>query len=420
MKLEILSTGDEIRSGAVIDSNSAYIAQQLENAGFFTARHTCVGDDLQTIVSILKEISGRCDVAIVTGGLGPTEDDITAEAAAYAANKKLALDKEAEKQIQRILKKINREMNPSNLKQAMLPEVSTRIDNLFGTAPGFMLAIGKTFFYFLPGVPFEMKKMLPQVIGHIKETLSEDKEITKTVTLKTFGLAESSVNEMLKDLFAKFGTVKIGLRAVFPEIHIKLYGRSEDEKKLSNEIETAKKNIMERIGKYLFSEDESKLEEIVGRMLTEKKATLATAESCTGGLLADRLTNVPGSSDYFLFSGVTYANEAKMKVLGVSPETLEKYGAVSVETVKEMALGAKRVSGADYTISISGIAGPGGGSDEKPVGTVCIAVATPDNPDKPEAKKYTLPFKDRLMNKKLFSTIALERLRIKLTTALTT
>jgi nicotinamide-nucleotide amidase len=408
MIAEILSTGDEIRTGAVADTNAAYIAAKLEIEGFFVARHTCVGDDKKTITAALKEISDRCDFAVVTGGLGPTVDDLTAEAAACAVNTKLIFDKDALENIKKILKSINRDLNPSNKKQAMLPETAKQIYNHFGTAPGFIMKIGKATFFFLPGVPFEMKKMLETAVEHIKNITNSKCYHSKIITIKTFGKPESEVNELLLNFSKHFNSIKLGLRAIFPEIHIKLYAKNENLEQLEYELKRAEKWIMEKIGKYVFSKDGSSMQEAIAKLLIKNKATIAVAESCTGGLISNMLTNVSGSSAYFLFSGVTYSNESKINILGVSENTIKKYGAVSVETAKEMAIGAKRVSGSDYAISTSGIAGPTGGTIEKPVGTVCIGIATPEDT---YGFKFNFIFKERLMNKKIFAVAAIDRLR---------
>ncbi|MBN2402558.1 MAG: competence/damage-inducible protein A [Spirochaetes bacterium] len=416
MKAEIFSTGDEIRSGALIDSNTAYIAEKLEENGIEVMRHISCGDDLQVLVEIIREIGGRADIAVVTGGLGPTTDDLTSEAAAKAAGVKLVLDQESLTHIRAMFKKFNRPMSPSNEKQAMFPEGSSVLKNPAGTAPGFSIKIGKCTFFFMPGVPFEMKKMLSD---HVLPALLQLQEgirkysIVRTIT--TFGLGESIVGEKVADIVNEFKDIKLGLRATFPEIHVKLYLRGEDEKKMNETLGYAVNRIVDRIGPNIISINGNPMEKAVGELLGTKSATLAIAESCTGGLIADLITGVSGSSDYFLFSGVTYSNESKIKILGVNPETLKQHGAVSIETAREMAEGARRVSGADYAVSTSGIAGPDGGSEEKPVGTVCIGLAAPHGST---AKKWTSPYGNlsasygsRERNKRWFAMMALEMLR---------
>ena len=411
MKAEILATGDEILTGAVIDSNSAYIAQKLEEAGIEVVRHSCVGDDIESIAAILKEISTRADLTVVTGGLGPTLDDITAEAAAKAAVVELVFDREAMFCIENFLKTQKREVIASNKKQAMVPEGAECMFNYVGTAPGFVLKIGRCLFFFIPGVPYEMRWMLADGVLPWIDKLQKEKNFSLVKTISTFGLAEAAVNERLVGLAEEFPGIRLGLRAKFPVIYVKLYVRNKDEDRANILLEKASESVLNKIGKCAFSTDGKSMEAVAGSFLCKKKATIAVAESCTGGLISHLLTNVPGSSDYFLFSGVTYSNKAKIKVLGVSEATLKKYGAVHEETAKEMADGVRRVAGATYGISTTGIAGPGGGTVEKPVGTVCIGIAAPDSV---EGYRFNFQFNERLRNKKIFAITALDLLRRKL------
>jgi len=409
MQAEILATGDEIRSGALVDSNSAYIAEELEENGIEVMRHTSVGDDLGILGATLREIGDRVDVAVVTGGLGPTVDDLSAEAAAKAAGVQLVFDRAAMRKVESFFKKFNRPMTASNRKQAYLPGGCEILHNPVGTAPGFALPIGRCRFFFLPGVPYEMKRMLTeQVLPRIR-TLQGDVAMHSQVrTITTFGLPESLAGEKVAGVEAAFPRVKLGLRAHFPQIQIKLYGRDSDAAALSQRLEAAGRWAIERLGGHVVSENGEAMEAVVGKLLVEKSATLALAESCTGGLVANWLTNVAGSSAYFLFSAVTYSNPAKMDVLGVKPQTLEHHGAVHEETAREMAEGARRVAGATFGLSTSGIAGPDGGSDEKPVGTVCIGFA---GPGRSFGRRLYFPFGRRLMNKKIFAMAALDILR---------
>ncbi len=409
MKAEILATGDEIRSGALVDTNSAHISQRFEEAGISIVRHSCVGDDPDILVSILKEISSRTDVCIVTGGLGPTSDDITAQSAAKAAGVKLVLNDEALSSVEEFFKTRKRLFSESNKKQALLPESAECLNNPVGTAPGFFLKIGRCRFFFLPGVPYEMRKMLSDIVlPRIEDLQGNVRTFCPKRTISTFGLTEAAVNEKLIGFSDIFKELKLGLRAKFPVIQIKLYGNGEDESYLNELLEKASTWISQKIGKRIVSISGSSMESVVGDLLCRKKATLAVAESCTGGLISHLLTNVPGSSDYFLFSGVTYSNEAKIRVLGISSSTLNRYGAVHEETAKEMAKGAQRISGATYGLSTTGIAGPDGGAENKPVGTVCIGLATPDTV---LANRFHFSFFNRLMNKKIFAMTALDLLR---------
>ncbi|CAN2039974.1 CinA-like protein [Candidatus Magnetomoraceae bacterium gMMP-15] len=412
MKIEILATGDELRTGALIDTNSAYIADKLEQLGFEISRHSCVGDDMNALVSILNEIGSRANAAIVTGGLGPTIDDLSSEAAAIASEVPLIMNAKALKNIEAFFKKLNRPMNSCNKKQAFFPKNSEILNNPIGTAPGFSCLIKKCRFFFIPGVPVEMRKMLKeQVMPCFKKLYAKDQDISIIKTFVTFGAGESNLNEYLIDFPKHFPEVKLGTRAKFPEVQIKIYSRGKDEKKVQKLIDNASAFIMKRIEKWVFSTNGESMEMVVGRLLRENKASLAIAESCTGGLIANLITSVPGSSDYFLFSGVTYSNEAKESILGVSHETIEKYGAVSKETVKEMAMGALKAAGSTYAIATSGIAGPGGGTPDKPVGTVCVGIAGPDGV---ETNRFYFSIGSRIRKKEIFAMAAMDCLRRKI------
>jgi nicotinamide-nucleotide amidase len=409
MNVEILITGDEIRSGTLIDRNSAYIAMKLEEAGFNVVRHTCVGDNVEDLALILQEIGSRSDAALVTGGLGPTPDDLTAQAAATSIGVDLVLNLPALHGVERYFKTRNRMMPDSNRKQAMLPRGADLILNPMGTAPGFMLRINRCMFFFLPGVPIEMQRMLSDtVLADLKALRGDVSEFRMLKTISTFGLTESATAERMSDISGMFPEITIGYRAKFPEIQIKLYGRGKDKDFLRQCMVKAGSAVLEEIGDNVFSEDDTPMEAVVGKLLLKKNATLSVAESCTGGLISHLLTNVPGSSNYFVFSGVTYSNEAKQKVLGVSPEVLEHFGAVHEKTAKEMAAGVRRIAESDYGLATSGIAGPDGGTDEKPVGTVCIGLATRQST---LGFRFFFPFNSRWRNKKIFAMKALDILR---------
>jgi competence/damage-inducible protein CinA-like protein len=409
MRIEILVTGDEIRTGAVIDSNSTHMAQVLLENGFSVLRHSCVGDNMDHIVSILHEIAGRADAALVTGGLGPTSDDLTAQAAAKAAGVDLVLNLHALESMERFFKARQRVMPGSNKKQAMMPSGAEPVFNPLGTAPGFILKIDGCLFFFMPGVPAEMHGMLSDaVLPRLEKMQGPRTEFNMLKTISTFGLGESAAAEKVAGVCDMFPEITLGFRAKFPEIQIKLYGRGINKETLGRHISTAAGAVFDSLRDFVFSMDGSPMEEVVGRLLLEKKATLAVAESCTGGLISHMLTNVPGSSNYFLFSGVTYSNEAKENVLGVSLETIQRFGAVHEETAKEMAAGVRRIAGSDYGLATSGIAGPEGGTAEKPVGLVCIGLA-----DEKSARGYRFfyPFNNRSRNKMVFSVKALDLLR---------
>lgn len=410
MLAEILSTGDEVLSGAVVDSNAAFIAEALESIGYTVSRHTCVGDDVDTIAGALREIAGRSDIALVTGGLGPTADDLTAEAAARAAGTTLAEMPQALAQVERFFQSKGLKMSPANRKQAVLPVGATVIENKEGSAPGFCITIETCRLYFLPGVPREMKPMLERhVLTDLQQRHRDRGTAHRVDVVTTFGLPESVVGEKLNGLVPADMHVRVGLRVLFPEIHIRLYGHGDRRDQVDEQIQQIKESIRQRFGKRVLSTDGAPLPEVLGHILLAREATLAVAESCTGGLMAKQLTDVPGSSGFFLLSAVTYANTAKMAVLDVTTDTLQTYGAVHEATAREMAEGARRVAGSDYALSTTGIAGPDGGTAEKPVGTVCIGLATPQGTT---TFRYVFPFGDRDLNRRIFAAMAFDRLRL--------
>ncbi len=409
MRAEILSTGDEVRSGAVVDTNAAFMAEALESHGIAVCRHTTIGDDVGLIAEALQAIAGRVDMALVSGGLGPTADDVTAEAAAQAAGVRLVELPDALVQVERFFTSRGLAMSPANRKQALLPEGAAMLDNPEGSAPGFRMMIGSCRFYFLPGVPREMKPMLARhVLPDVEKGHRTDGMVHRVAVVTTFGLPESVVGEKLQDLAPMDDRLRIGLRVLFPEIHVRIYGHGHQPDSLEEAMRQLTDTIRGRLGKRVLSVEGDSLPKVLGKMLIARKASLALAESCTGGLLAKQLTDVPGSSGFFRLSAVTYANEAKIAVLGVAPETLQRHGAVHEATAREMAEGARRVAQADFALSTTGIAGPDGGSPEKPVGTICIGLATPEQCF---TYRYVFPFGDRDLNRRIFTAMALDRLR---------
>ncbi|MBF0411434.1 MAG: CinA family nicotinamide mononucleotide deamidase-related protein [Desulfamplus sp.] len=447
MRAEILSTGDEVLWGDIDDTNSSWLSRKLREYDIEIVRISCVGDHLEDIAGIMKEISVRgssvwadsvqvvdysqTDIVLVTGGLGPTSDDLSAEAAALASDDTIIMNQIALNSMKSYFSKRNWNLSDDNIKQAMLPSRAGVMENLHGTAPGFYIEIDKTIFFFMPGVPREMKPMFEQsVLPIIKDRFFKDQSDANNskqmlTRFKLFGLPESKVGSRLKGFNQKFPKLKLGFRASIPIIEVKFSGRESElngaDKELfatnissiHKQMSDAAKWISSRLEDYIFSYTGLNMEQELGRLLALKKKTVAVAESCTGGLIGSMFTDVAGSSDYFLLSAVTYSNDAKINILGVNPETLLQYGAVHEETAKEMALGVMRVAGADYGVATSGIAGPGGGSDEKPVGTVCIGVASRGVNGEifAKSKRYLFTYGDRTMNKKMFAVKAMDMLR---------
>ncbi|HKK99501.1 MAG TPA: nicotinamide-nucleotide amidohydrolase family protein [Desulfotignum sp.] len=440
MIAEILSTGDEVMLGDLIDTNSAYLCDRLKQLGIVVSQITARGDDIAAVKETILQISRRADICMVTGGLGPTSDDITAQACASAAGQPLKLHPEAYETMKTYFDRRGFVLTPENEKQAILPADADVLMNTCGTAPGFCFALNQCQFFCMPGVPSEMRQMMEtRVVPRITKAFN----LTVNLLIRrltVFGLPESQVGALLKEFDALFPYIRLGFRASFPTIEVKLvfdptgccpenqkfFDSSNqldsfipDEKKLAAEkydprayVEKAGHWVVRQLGSKVVSLTGLSLEAEVGRLLKQRGQTLAVAESCTGGLISHLITEVPGSSGYFLLSAVTYANAAKIKVLGVAPETLASRGAVHENTALEMARGARQVSGADWAISTTGIAGPGGGPTQKKVGTVCIGLA---GPEKADARQYQFTFADRGKNKKIFAAMALEVLRRQLT-----
>jgi nicotinamide-nucleotide amidase len=372
----VLSIGTELTRGELINSNAAWLGAELTALGFEVTEHAVVDDDVGRIVAALQRLSTSARVVVSTGGLGPTTDDLTTEAVARALGVGLVRDEGSLEHIRRRLERAGRTMSPSNAKQADFPEGAEILPNPVGTAPGFGVRLGGCLFYFMPGVPTEMKKMFEeQVTKRIRALAPND---LFQVRLRTFGLPESIVGEKLAGIEAAFPGTIIGYRAHFPEIEVKVLSRAATLAAANELCDRATAEVRARLGAYVYGAAEDTFAGVVGKALRTRGWTLAIAESCTGGLVGHMLTREPGASEFLLLDAVTYANSAKSRILGVDEETIRWHGAVSQEVACAMAQGARRVSGADLALSLTGVAGPSGGSDAKPVGTVDIALAKPD------------------------------------------
>lgn len=409
LRAEIISTGDEVLTGAIVDTNAAFIAEKLTEAGLEVTRQNTVGDDLGTLTDIFKESGKRVDMVLVTGGLGPTGDDLTSQAASEAVGVALELDQDALADIEGYFLERNRARSEANRKQAMFPKGATVLKNPVGTAPGFSMKIDNALFFFMPGVPNEMRRMMESIVLpeiRNKQGKGEVRDLTRIISI--FGVPESEAQTRLSDFYLKFPDLRLGFQVKYPGILLKIYERDGDRRGMAKRIEEAVRWIYDILGNRVISTEGIGLVETVGALLKERKATLAVAESCTGGLIANMVTNIAGSSDYFRFSGVTYSNESKKAVLDVPAEIIETHGAVHEETVIKMAEGARAVAGATFGLATSGIAGPTGGTDEKPVGTVCIGLATPEGTF---ATRRLFTFGGRVMKKQMFAATALDMLR---------
>jgi competence/damage-inducible protein CinA-like protein len=404
MKIAILTIGNELMSGRISDTNSAFIARAAQLQGWRVEAMMSVEDNFDSIKSRLNYLMTLADVVICTGGLGPTTDDITTEAIARAFGLPLYTDEGTLNYIKEIFAARNFVWTENNAKQAVFPQGAEIIPNTAGTAAGFALKVRGKFIFVIPGVPRESEIMFPEgVMPILRREFPQKEQFIAKVTIKTFGLGESAVDKSLAGFDFEALGVAVGFYPVFPENHLVLVSRQQSQQDAEEKLRKAQDEVVARLNKYIFSVGEETLEEVVGQLLKEKKLTIAVAESCTGGLIASRLTDVPGSSDYFDRAVVSYSNAAKTQLLGVPADVIEKHGAVSEETARLMAEGVRKVSGTDIGLASTGIAGPAGGSAEKPVGTVYLAIS---DGSKTICRHYVYRW-DRQRNKKIFSEAAL-------------
>lgn len=375
---EIITIGDEILYGQITDTNSQWISAELDKIGIKTRRKTSVSDQEKEIVDAFNEAYERVDILLVTGGLGPTKDDLTKKVLTDYFQTSLELHDEALLDITALFKNFGFELTEPNRGQAFLPKSCTYIPNKFGSAPGMWFEKEGKVLVSMPGVPFEMKGIISNsVLGMLKEQFSLP--VIHHKMIRTVGIGESWLAEKISDWEDNLPThIKLAYLPGMWQVRLRLTGVGLNASLLAQDVENEFLKIEPLISKYIFGFGETELQEAVGILLKEKSKTIATAESCTGGYLAHLLTSVPGSSSYYYGTVVAYQNEIKTKTLGVTQETLDKHGAVSEETAKEMAEGIRKQLGTDIGFATTGIAGPSGGSKEKPVGTVWIAFAEKD------------------------------------------
>lgn len=408
MRAEILTIGTELLLGQTIDTNSAYIGEALAAAGIEVCWKSTVGDHEARIRETLRVALTRSEIVITTGGLGPTEDDLTCRAIAAELGRPLILDQTVLESIRRRFAERALVMSENNERQALIPQGAVVLPNAHGTAPGLAIRLGDgRVVMATPGVPSEMRSMLDaQVIPYLCKTFSVKSRI-RSRTLKACGITESALDETISDLIRLSRNPTIAILAYPGEIHIRLTVKSESEMEGDRLLDDLETRIRTRLAEFLFGRDEERLEEAVGRLLLDAKATVAVAESCTGGLVCHRLTNLPGSSAYFMHGEVVYSNEAKERLLGVPRELMAEHGAVSRPVALAMAVGMRQVAGTDLALGITGIAGPGGGTATKPVGLTFIALASGDGVI---CREYRF-LADRDTNKLLASQKALDILR---------
>jgi nicotinamide-nucleotide amidase len=376
MKASIITIGDELLIGQTIDTNSAWMGAELSKAGFDVARVTSIHDRREDIISALNEVSGKYDVVLITGGLGPTSDDITKQTLCEVFNTLLVMNEEVLIMLENMMRVRNFPMNERNRKQAEVPESCRVLKNTSGTAPGMWFERDGTIYISMPGVPHEMMHLMTFIVlPELKKRFTSQIIIHRNIM--TYGSFESKLADTLADFEAGLPEyIKLAYLPASGIIKLRLTGTGSDQKTLSDSLNEQVYKLYKIIPELIFAEDEESLEMVIGKLLKDKLKTVSSAESCTGGEIAHLITSVPGSSDYYKGSIIAYANTVKVQVLGVHDYTIERHGAVSEQTVSEMAIGARKLFNTDYAVATSGIAGPDGGTDEKPVGTLWIAVAS--------------------------------------------
>ena len=405
--VEILSTGDELLTGQIVDTNSAWLMDRLWDLGIGVRRKTLVGDDRQDLLAVLSETTARAEVVVMSGGLGPTEDDLTAECVAAAMGVPLELHQPTLEAIRERFQRLGRTMTPNNEKQARIPRGATVLPNRFGTAPGFRAPLGRGEVICLPGVPVEFKGLCEEVV--LPRLAARVGEPPAARLVKLFGIPESHADDRMRPVMddPENRDVRFGYRAHWPEIHVKWAVPGAGAAARADRILARVRGLF---GDSIFGEGREELAELVVARLRARGQRLAVAESCTGGMLAQMITSVPGASAVFDLGVVAYANAAKSALLGVPEAVLASQGAVSEAVARLLAEGARARAGADWGVGITGIAGPDGGTPEKPVGTVHLALAGPAGTDH-WARKY---FGDRDRVRRTGAYDALNRLRLAL------
>ena len=403
----IITIGDELLIGQVIDTNSAWMAQQLNKNGIAVKNRISIGDDADEIRNALDFESANSDIVLITGGLGPTNDDITKELLCDYFSGEMVVDKGALENVKYLFEKVyNRPVSEINLKQAEVPDVCDVIQNKRGSAPGMVFHKDEIIFISMPGVPYEMMGIMEEVIPYLQQKFQLPVIVHKTIL--TAGIGESALAEIIKDFEDNLPKeIRLAYLPNYGMVRLRLSTSGFDKEKTEKSISERFSQLKNLVKDYMVVDDDETMQQVLGKMLLQNKKTVSTAESCTGGSIASLITSVPGSSAYFEGSIVSYSYDIKETLLDVKKETLEKYGAVSEETVREMLSGLLAKMNTDYGIAVSGIMGPGGGIPDKPVGTVWIAVG---NKEKQLVRKFKQRF-ERAKNIEVTSVMALNQLR---------
>jgi nicotinamide-nucleotide amidase len=404
---EILTIGDEILYGQITNTNAKFISAELDKIGIKVIRHSSVGDKESEILAGLRDAQERADIIIMTGGLGPTKDDITKKTIAKFFGVELIFDQKVMDMIVGMFQRFGREMTENNKVQAYIPANCEVLYNLWGTAPATWIAENGKVFVSMPGVPVEMEKITTELVIPKLQSFFKTPNITHKI-IHTIGIGESSLAEKIEQWEDNLPP-HIGLAYLphFMQVRLRLTGVGEDKEKLQQEIDEQAQKVLPLIEKYVFGYNTDTIESVIASLLKENNKTISTAESCTGGFLAHNFTKIAGSSAYYMGGVISYSNESKTNLLGVNPDTIEKFGAVSEETVKEMAEGVRKRLGTDIGVATSGIAGPDGGTPDKPVGTIWIAYSDEKGTT---AKKLQL-IKDRMLNIQFTAILVLDLIR---------
>lgn len=410
MKASIITIGDELLIGQTVDTNSAWMGSELSRIGFDVCKMTSIHDRREDILRSLAEAEEESDVVLITGGLGPTSDDITKQTLCEYFNTRLVMDQRVLGMVTEMMTRRNFPMNENNRRQAEVPESCRVLENRTGTAPGMWFEKNGTVFVAMAGVPHEMKHIMTEhVLPVFQKRYTSQVIIHKNIM--TYGTPEARLAELLSGFEANLpDEIKMAYLPASGVIKLRLTATGASREILQNLVDSQVKKLYKTIPESIYGEDEESFEMVVGKLLNARGATMCTAESCTGGEIAHLITSVPGSSAWYMGSVVAYANEVKTRMLGVPEDIISRHGAVSREVVCSMASGSRKIFGTDYSVATSGIAGPDGGSDEKPVGTVWIAV---DSASGVVAQKFVFGT-ERLVNIRRFSIAALNLLRKKI------
>lgn len=408
MKAYLISIGDELLIGQTINTNVAFIGKLISDNNISITKSSVIGDNLKTIIDELDYAVTKGDVIIITGGLGPTHDDVTRSAIVEYFKTDLVFNSDILEDIKSMLTRRGRELKKTHEDQAMVPKIAEAIRNENGTAPGYWIEWNDKIFVVMPGVPYEMKAMMENfVIPKLVDKIGEPTEFIKKLTLQTTGIPESLLSDRLGNLNDLLQVAELAFLPNEYGVRLRITVKSENEETAKNLLMEIEQKIRSKVGRYIFGRDEDTLEEVVGRLLKERELRVAVAESCTGGGLSDRITNINGSSSYFERGVVTYSNAAKVELLKVDEDVINIQGAVSPEVAMQMAEGVRAISGVDIGISLTGIMGPTGASTNKPVGLVYIGYC---NNKVCTVKKFQFG-ENRILNKRRATQAALEILR---------